>query len=364
MKKSTFRKVLLIYVAVFAVVIAVIGIVVWNKLENYQKSYDKAKAAGSPEIFIKEMVSDWDVESVGSYIAQYGVSNLGEFNNNEALAEIFAGQGTEITYVKGENYTEVMPIYDIYAGNTRAAVVSLKPLGSNDDFGFHKWQIRNLVFDTNNLETINYKIKVTSDCEVVVNGTTLTAENISQSYIRDDVMSAWIGQKYGFTTEYVEYNLGACVKLPEITVTNGSNEAVTEYEVNGDVVEYNCTSDETFRMAVETRVLDTVHAYISNIYYKLTFYQLSQYLVKNSDAYVIIKDVQDGIIWGWHPDVVEIIEESVSEYVKYSDTLFSCKYYAKIYKADEDEEYEEIFNYQLLFEQVDGEYYLTYFNLD
>lgn len=110
-------------------------------------------------------------------------------------------------------------------------------------------------------------------------------------------------------------------------------------------------------------MLDTCHAYISNIYYKLTFYQLSKYLVANSDAYVIIQDVQSSIAWGWHPDVVEILEESVSNYTEYSDTLFSCDYYAKIYKADADEEYEEIFNYQLLFEKVDGEYYLTYFNL-
>ncbi len=364
MKKSIFRKVLLIYVAVFVVVIAVVGIVVWNKLKDYQNSYDRAKAAGSPEIFIDELVADWDLESVSSYLAQYGISNLGEFNSNEVLAECFAGQNLEITAVKGDKYTEVMPIYDIYAGNTRVAVVSLKPEGSNDEFGFHKWQIRNLVFDTNNLETTNYKVKVTSDCEVVVNKTALTDENVSKTYARDDALSVWVGEKYGFITEYVEYNLGDCVELPEITVTDGNEEKVTEYVITEDVVEYNCTSDEEFRTAVETRVFDTAHAYISNIYYKLTFYQLSQYLVKDSDAYVIIKDVQDGIIWGWHPDVVEIIEESVSDYVKYSDTLFSCKYYAQIYKADEDEEYEEIFNYQLLFEQVNGEYYLTYFNLD
>ena len=110
-------------------------------------------------------------------------------------------------------------------------------------------------------------------------------------------------------------------------------------------------------------MLDTCHAYISNIYYKLSFYQLSKYLVANSDAYVIIQAVQSSIAWGWHPDVVEILEESVSNYTEYSDTLFSCDYYAKIYKADADEEYEEIFNYQLLFEKVNGEYYLTYFNL-
>ncbi len=363
MKKLSFGKILLIYAAVFMVIIAVVGVVVWNKLSDYQKDYDEAKAAGSPKLFAEELVAGWNYEAVTDYIESYGVDNLGEYNNKEVLADIFAGKSAKISYSANEKYTEVMPVYDIYSGTTRLAVVSLKPEGTNDEFGFHKWQIRDLVFDTNNLETTNYTIKVTSDCKVVVNGEALTEDNVKSTYQNLDTLTKWVGEKYGHAIEYTEYELGACVSLPEIKVTDAAGNEITECVVKEDLVEYNCTSTPAFIEAVEPRVFDTTHAYISNIYYKLTFYQLSKYLVANSDAYVIIKDVQSSIAWGWHPDVVEIIEESVSNYVEYSDTLFSCDYYAKIYKADADEEYEEIFNYQLLFEKVGEEYYLTYFNL-
>lgn len=363
MKKLSFGKILLIYAGIFMVVIIVVGIIVWNKLKAYQADYDKAKAAGNPEIFAEELVANWNQTAVEGYIDTYGVKNLGEYNSNEAMLSHFTGSGASITYSQNSKYTEVMPVYDIYSGSTRLAVVSLKPEGDNDAFGFHQWQIRDLAFDTNNLETHDYTIKVTSDCEVELDGVVLTEDVISERYTAGDTLSEWVQSKYGYALEYIEYELEACAFLPEIKVTDSEGNIISEYSVYEDVIEYNCASSESFAQSVEQRVLDTTHAYISNIYYKLTFYQLSKYLVANSDAYRIIQDVQSSIAWGWHPDVVEILEESVSNYTEYSDTLFSCDYYAKIYKADADEEYEEIFNYQLLFEKVNGEYYLTYFNL-
>ena len=363
MKKLGFGKILLIYAGIFMVIIIAVCIVVWNKLEVYQKDYDKAKALGDPSIFAEELVANWNLTAVEGYIDTYGVKNLGVYNDDEALVEHFAGGKSSISYSQNSKYTEVMPVYDIYSGSTRLAVVSLKPEGNNDEYGFHQWQIRDLAFDTNNLETKDYTIKVTSDCVVEVGDVVLTSEAVSDSYSSGDVLSEWVSNKYGYAIEYTEYKLDACAFLPEIKVTDSEGNVVTEYTADDNLIEYNCNSSEGFAAAVEQRVLDMCHAYISNIYYKLTFYQLSKYLVANSDAYVIIQDVQSSIAWGWHPDVVEILEESVSTYTEYSDTLFSCDYYAKIYKADADEEYEEIFNYQLLFEKVDGEYYLTYFNL-
>lgn len=364
MKKLSFGKILLIYAAVFLVVIIAVVVVVWNKLKDYQSDYDKAKAAGNPGIYAEELITGWNEAAVKEYIEKYGVDNLGEYNSVEELVKVFTPADDKIIYKQNEKYTEVMPVYDLYSGETRLAVVSLKPEGNNDEFGFHKWQIRDLVFDTNNLTTTNYTVKVTTDCVVTVNGKVLQLENAKTTYAKNDVLSGWVKEKYGYNIEYAEYSLGACVALPEIMVTDASGNSISEYSVNETMVEYNCTAGSDFEQAVSQRVLDTTHAYISNIYYKLSFYQLSKYLIANSDAYKIIQDVQGSIAWGWHPDIVEIKEESVSDYIEYSDTLFSCNYYAKIYKADEDEEYEEIFNYQLLFEKVNGEYYLTYFNLN
>ena len=364
MKKLTFGKFLLIYVAVFVVIIIVIAAIVWNKLKDYQGNYDKAKAAGDPVLFVEEIIGSWEYSNVEAYITKYGVDNIGKYNSTDALTEIFTAEGTDISYNKNEKYTDVMPVYDICSNGRRLAVVSFKPEGDNDEFGFHKWQIRDLAFDTNNLDITNYIVKVTKDCVVTVNGTKLDLSEAKKTYSCSDTLSTWVKDKYGFATEFAEYELATCVELPDIMVQDINGVQITEYDIDENVITYNCTSDEAFKEAVEPRVLEIAHSYISNIYYKLSFYQMSKYLVAGSDAYAVIQDVQSSIAWGWHPDVVEIIEESVSDYVKYSDTLFSCKYYAKIYKADEDEEYEEVFNYHLLFEEVNGQYYLTYFNLN
>lgn len=364
MKKLTFGKFLLIYVSVFVLIIFAIAVVVWNKLEDYQSNYNKSKDAGDPVLFIEELVDGWKFSNVEDYIAEYGAENLSKYNSIDVLAEVFTAEGTDITYKKNDKYTEVMPVYDIYSDVTRLAVVSLKPEGANDEFGFHKWQIRDLVFDTNTLETTNYIVKVAKDSEVTVNGMKLELSEAKKIYSDSDVLSTWVSDKYGFVREFAEYELGACVSIPNIEVQDINGNPITEYTCNDNVITYNCAAGAEFTETVEPRVLEITHSYISNIYYKLSFYQMSKYLVDNSDAYAVIKDVQSSIVWGWHPDVVEIIEESVYDYVRYSDTLFSCKYYAKIYKADEDEEYQEVFNYHLLFEQVNGQYFLTYFNLN
>lgn len=45
-----------------------------------------------------------------------------------------------------------MPVYDVYAGDTRIAVLSLKADGKSDSFGFHDWKIRDMAFDTNEID--------------------------------------------------------------------------------------------------------------------------------------------------------------------------------------------------------------------
>ena len=91
MKKLGFGKILLIYAGIFMVIIIAVCIVVWNKLEVYQKDYDKAKALGDPSIFAEELVANWNLTAVEGYIDTYGVKNLGVYNDSEALAEHFAG---------------------------------------------------------------------------------------------------------------------------------------------------------------------------------------------------------------------------------------------------------------------------------
>lgn len=368
MKRFNFKWAMLIYVTILAVVIAIASISVWNGLEKYQNAYNEAETSGNPELLIKELTDKWGYDEVLGYVKEFGVTNISEYNTPEQIAGYFTGLQGDITYTKNEKYTEVMPVYDICAGDTRIAVVSFKSDGNNDEFGFHKWQIRELVFDTDSAHTEEYSLCMLRNYSVTINGKTLTEDNVQEGGCTISSITNPVALKAqelsGVVIEYVTYDLGTCLVRPEIKVTDSQGNEVLYFTEEDGEINYTLTVGDDFIACVEQRVLDTCNSYIMNIYNKLSFYQMSGYLLNNSEAYAVVKDVQASIIWGWHPDTVEVLEESVSDYVKYSDTLFSCKYYGKIYKADETEEEEEIFNYHLLFHNNGEEWYLTYFVLE
>lgn len=367
MKKSnkiSFKWILLIYTTVLAVIIMVVALFIWDGLEKYQNSYDKSKESGNPQLFADELIDGWNYENVLSYVKKYGVVNIDEYNTSEQIAEFFTNYQSKVSYKKNTKYTDVMPIYDIYGDGKRIAVVSFKPDGNNDEFGFHKWQIRDLVFDTDSAEVIKYSLTVPYDCDVTVNDRNLSVEEAVKKDTPNEGVAAIAEQMSGIKVEYLTYDLGNCLVKPDIWVMDSEGNLLSETsDADNKLMYLNVVSDE-FKNTIESRVLDTCHAYIQNIYNKLSFWQMSRYLVADSQAYAIVQDVQASIIWGWHPDVVEVLEESVSDYIQYSDTLFSCKYYGKIYKADEKESYEEIFNYSLLFQKVGEEWFLTYFVIE
>ena len=363
MKKFSFKWALLLYTTVLGIIIAVLAFTVWKNLDKYQADYDKAKEAGNPDIEAEKIVSGWNYDTVLKYVTEYGVDNVDEYNTPEQLAMYLTTLEGSMSYSENSKSSTTMPVYDIYAGDTRVAAVSLKPEGDNDEFGFHDWQIRDLVFDTDSLGTEVYHIKTINGYKVIVNNTELS-EDMAVIQASDSSTDIKAEQLSGVKMEYVTYDLGSCLVKPDITVTDSEGRTVVNYTEQDGVIEYTQRASDEFIQSVENRVLDTCHAYIMNIYSKLSFYQMSKYLEAGSEAYAVVQDVQASIAWGWHPDNVEVLEESVSDFVKYNDTLFSCKYYGKIYKSDADEEYEEIFKYSLLFRKSGEEWYLTYFILE
>lgn len=363
-KPSKFKWILLIYTTVLAVIIMVVALFVWDGLEKYQNSYDKSKESGDPLLFADELVDEWNYENVLSYVEKYGVVNVDENNTSEQIAKFFTNFESKVTYKENAKYTDVMPVYDIHGDGKRIAVVSFKPEGNNDEFGFHKWQIRDLAFDTDSADVVKYSLTVPYDCSICINDKFISQEAAVKKETPNAGVAAAAEQLSGVRVEYITYDLGNCLVKPDIKVTDAAGNPVPESSDKDNNIMYLDVVSDEFKSVAEKRVTDTCHAYIQNIYSKLSFWQMSRYLVAGSQAYAIVQDVQASIAWGWHPDVVEVLEESVSDYIQYSDTLFSCKYYGKIYKADEKESYEEVFNYTMLFQKIGEEWFLTYFVLE
>lgn len=356
-----------LYAGILAAVIIVVCAVLWSSLKKYQERYDRAEAQGNPDLYVSEFVKGLDGDAFLSYIHTYGLNGEGSLDYEGRHARYFAGlvKNSPARYERSEKFKKALPVYDIYSGNTRVAVISLKPEGKNDEFGYHKWQLKEMAFDTEIIDYHDITVRVPSGASVIYDGMLLGAENLCGKEESDDPVLEKALALGGAASQDDIYKIEDVIGEPELTVTDAGGAAL-EPEINGDgLYDYTARLNEEFRAGVEQRVFDTVNAYIYNIYNKKTFAEAAAYLEYGSDAYAVVADVQASIIWGWTPDTVDILEQSVSDCVRYGDNLFACSYYGKIYKYEEGamESGEETFNYRMLFHKIDGQWYLNYFVL-
>lgn len=364
--QKRFRLGLKIYTGVLAFAILVVCIIVWNKLSKYQDRYDKAKAEGNPDIYAEEFIQGLSYDSLLDYIKEYGLNVKGEFDYEAEHAEYFSEmiKKNEASFVRSEKFKSALPVYDIMSGDTRVAVISLKSLGKSDDFGFHKWQLKEIAFDTEVIEYNDVKIIVPGGAKVTYDGNELSEENKITSSVKKDPVKDYaisLGATDYVTESYlVKNNIGtADIKVTDV---NGN---VINAVADGNVYDYTLESNKTFLEEVTPRVYDTMNAYIYNMYNHRTFSEVAAFLEYGSNAYAVVQDVQATIYWGWTPDTVDILSQNIKECVQYGDRYFACTYEGKIYKFEEGamESGEEEFNYRLLFHKIDGKWFLNYFVL-
>ncbi len=364
--QKRFRLGLKIYAGVLAFAILVVCIIVWNKLSKYQDRYDKAKAEGNPDIYAEEFIQGLSYDSLLDYIKEYGLNVKGEFDYEAEHAEYFSEmiKKNEASFERSEKFKSALPVYDIMSGDTRVAVISLKSLGKSDDFGFHKWQLKEIAFDTEIIEYNDVKIIVPGGAKVTYDGNELSEENKITSSVKKDPVKDYaisLGATDYVTESYlVKNNIGtADIKVTDV---NGN---VINAVADGNVYDYTLESNKTFLEEVTPRVYDTMNAYIYNMYNHRTFSEVAAFLEYGSNAYAVVQDVQATIYWGWTPDTVDILSQNIKDCVQYGDRYFACTYEGKIYKFEEGamESGEEEFNYRLLFHKIDGKWFLNYFVL-
>lgn len=364
--QKRFRLGLKIYAGVLAFAILVVCIIVWNKLSKYQDRYDKAKAEGNPDIYAEEFIQGLSYDSLLDYIKEYGLNVKGEFDYEAEHAEYFSEmiKKNEASFVRSEKFKSALPVYDIMSGDTRVAVISLKSFGKSDDFGFHKWQLKEIAFDTEVIEYNDVKIIVPGGAKVTYDGNELSEENKITSSVKKDPVKDYaisLGATDYVTESYlVKNNIGtADIKVTDV---NGN---VINAVADGNVYDYTLESNKTFLEEVTPRVYDTMNAYIYNMYNHRTFSEVAAFLEYGSNAYAVVQDVQATIYWGWTPDTVDILSQNIKDCVQYGDRYFACTYEGKIYKFEEGamESGEEEFNYRLLFHKIDGKWFLNYFVL-
>lgn len=376
-KRSVFPFYLLAYAVVLIGVVVFACSYVWDALAAYQQEFDAAEANAQPEVYMDTLVAQIDYEHILSDMQAYTQhpyvteSDRSLVQHAVHFAYLIADNG--LRYEKNAQYQEGAPVYDLYAGEQRIAAVSLVHGAHSDDFGFREWKTKAIVYDTNNIDYQTYTVHVMDGMQVVADGVVLTEEQCVFSGTVQDMEGEKARQNVAEKAEgfggtqpvYKTYRLEHLMSAPDLQVVDKDGLAV-EMTGQTDNAYYYHMDGKTLQMseAATQRVLETCRTYINNIYRRAYFSQVANYLVYNSDAYKVIKDVQASIAWGWRPTTVEILSQEVSEIELYSDSLFSCHYEATVYKADAQQEEEESFRYRMLFQKVNGQWYLTYFIIE
>ena len=362
--KRNFKIFLRIYAGILAIVSVVVCVIVWNKLKAYQNSYDESERLHQPDRYAAGFVAGLDRDSLLAYMDTYGINIESGISPKENLADYLCEsiEKKGVSYTQNEKFTKTSPVYDIYSGDTRIAVISLKTDGRNDSFGFHDWIVGKMAFDTDRIEYGSVNITVPDGAIVTYNGQVVPDDFIKERNIISDVAADKISTLGESVTNNTLYHINNTFGNVEIAATDSNGNELTAF-VRDNEYDFSGMTGGMPPADVEQRIFDTMDSFILTMNNLKPFGETSVYLENGSDAYAMLKDVMDSVVWGWKPDTIETLERKVTDYVQYGDDIFACSYYGKIYKYEEgaEESGNEEFNYRLVFRKIDGQWYLNYF---
>lgn len=380
---SSFRLFLGMYAGLWMVLTLILCIILWKNLAKYQNDYDAAKAAGEPELAMKESMDLFLPENIGNLIDELQPEILSRFETIEQYKDFYENflEDRTVSYVKDEGlYNDARPVYDVYASPRTAggsdaasaahddvllAIVSFKAAGEKDSFGFNKWEIKDVAISENIYDYHDVYVKVMDDMEVYINGIKADEREYITGGVIDNAVSDKAYELTGVSFNYKIYYAGDMVEEPDVKVLDASGNDVTDryIEEENDLKNYESTASAEFIASVQDRVRNFCETYVYHIYRKASVGTVAAMMESGSEAEKLLYNAQSTLAWAWVPDTVEILDESYDEFMYYNDDYFSCRSAINIRKSDDKTTEDEEFVCQWLFKRVNGEWLVTYFVL-
>ncbi len=376
-KTSSFTYFLRAYAGLWLVLTFILCVVLWNNLSKYQKDYDAAKEAGSPELAMQENLDLFTASNIGMLIDEQQPEILSRFEtikDYKAFYKSFLEQ-KKVGFEKNEElYNDARPVFNVYAYDETdedmadgelLAIVSFKAAGEKDSFGFNKWDVKDIAISQNIYDYHDVYVKVMDDMSVYINGIEADEREYITGGVIDNAVSDMAYNLTGVTFNYKVYYAGEMVGQPTVQVIDGDGIDVTDKYVleDNDLKNYESTASDDFIAGVQDRVKNFCETYVYHIYRKASVDAVSSMMESGSEAERLLYNAQSTLAWAWVPDTVEILDESYDEFMYYNENYFSCKSTINIRKSDAKTTEDEEFVCQWLFKKVDGQWLVTYFVL-
>lgn len=339
-KKSIFKKFLIIYVIILAVLmIAFLGYVA-DSLIKYEKN--------QIENYIETIISDLKKVSKNNTLEKHvdiSKINVSQFEKEkvtkaEGMYELLTTQ--EITYKLNENSTENdKPIYDIYADNEKILEVYLDGEKKANRLGlltFNVWKTEKINTSMENgLYTCN--ILVPNNCKVYVNDKELTEEQIVEKVQNEGLAQI---SKYVEIPYIVKYEVAELLKKPDVKILDKNGNEV-QYTQEGNTISkeldfISVATEEEARPNIKgeldiLKVAKDWSLYLTDdLNGRLNgYYNIKKYLIEDSNI--------DKFAYSWATGVditfvsshtllnPAFTDEKISNFEIYSENAFSCEVY-------------------------------------
>lgn len=351
---------MLFYISLWLAATAIVDGKIWDMASGYQSEYDTAKANSEPHIFMDEFIKTIDATLLTEWLRSDGVCDVSEYSSPAEYTKYFENilRNDEISYKE----SDVANVYDIYSGNE---VVASVRIGSNnvfDKFNFSGWKFLNAKVIPYMYDTFNKTIVVDKNYSVTINGKELSKDYIvkEKSTAMGEYMTGITGVLYG---TYV-YKIEGFLVEPEIIVVDKNGNKVENTSEAIDMAEFLSFDKNSMDSGKIQRVKDTFLMYFEHMNKMKTFEEMEAYLVKDTDAYELIKSAQKSLEWVTPVKKIEIVEQKIEDYVLYNENYFSCNLYMNVEKNYGYTTKNEYFDACVLFKKVDGQWYIDLFMLN
>lgn len=330
-KKNSFRKGLLTYVLVVAVIFLAALIVLWIALARFQKNKDAENAAEAEQNAIvlqekqhAEAVRQAPQRAFEAWLASYTADdwtnlwyekrpeNIDGRDRVRAYMEERFG-GSSVQAFRSLDYTDEAPAYVLKDGDEALARITLSGSDVN-------WTVSNVELELEGTKSASVEVAVGS--KVFCNGIELGSEyagetqnNFSYEPLKDKLINP---------VSWTTYKVDGLLIDPELTAEPPEGCSVTK-TAEGDFM---LCLDGADAEKYTTRAVSFVKAYL-NYYmngYNGTWgnlYAALAYLTPGTQAYTDLQDTYNGVVWNTAYGNIDVSDTTASGVVIWADNCYS-----------------------------------------
>lgn len=275
--------------------------------------------------------------------------------------------GQEITWKKSlAGYDPAAPVYELYAGDTAVAEVTLREKSSQVlmlILTLQEWEVDSVTLVADPAEP--WVITVPQTYTVYLNGVAADERELTgATYEMDQFQYA---SAYVTVPVLVEYQVEGLTAQPTIEVRDSQDRVVDAVEIDGHQVRCDSFLPSDMPEELETFVLQNAKDY-SNFFSadlrgsSASIDPIRQLFPENSDYLELAENYRQHDMWMYSAHSAPVFsQEKVSNYIVYSDDLFSCDVYfdKEMTLTKTGEERHDVTNTRFYYVNLDGEWLIA-----